>query len=507
MKRTIAMLIAMLLALSLLLCACNNGKTTDPEDTTVPDGTEAEETTAPGPPSKVPADLTFPNQEVTILVPSFAKDEFAADNSAAIIDKAIMDRNDAVEGRLEVVLNYVPREESITGAYQDIIRNTILVDGGEGIDIVTGNAYYTAILAADGLFYDFNTEADDNYISTDYEWYNQSFVKDTAYKGQLYFLTGDLTTSIYDRTPVVFFNEDELENWELDDENLYEVALEGNWTIEYLQTLVRDIHQELDETEGESKGDFFGLFFNGGSMNIDAMIPAVGIKLTRIDANGDVVISWTEGTATDAFQKIFELMYESSGVFTGTVKAGTYYGEATSYYSEQAFFERRSIFSFGMLNAAKTFALTPDLHYGILPLPKFNAEQDYATTPQDGHSVVALPKNLGDRLGRATAVLETLSQESYLIVRPVYHETAYKVRYASSADTGKLFDTIIESVTFDFGTFYSNSLGNATHKLRNRLSGEGTTASGSLNGVTIMYTRQLQGLLDDLLEKFDSRAE
>lgn len=498
MKKTFAMLIAMLLVLATLLCSCNGDKG---EEQTQPPQDTGEET-LPGPPSKVPADLKFSNQEVTVLLPAHAKEEFDADNSTAVIDKAIMDRNEAVEGRLEIELTYLPRDEANTGAYQGVIRNSIL-GGGDSYDIVTGNAYYTAALAAEGLFYDFNTVADDNYVSTDLVWYNQSFVKDTAYKNQLYFLTGDLTISIYDRTPVVFFNEDELDRWQIE-ENLYNVALEGNWTIEYLQTLVQNVEENLDGLDEKTKDDYYGLFFNGGSMNIDAMLTSVGIRLATIQEDGSVKISWTDGTASDAFAKIYQLMYESTGVYTGTVAKGTYYGEATNYYSEQAFFERRSIFSFGMLNAAKTFALTPDLHYGILPLPKYDAAKPYATTPQDAHSVVALPRNLGNNLGRSTAVLETLSQQSYLILRPVYHETAYKVRYASSAETGKLFDTVIESVTFDFGTFYSNSLQNATHKLRNRLSGEGTAASSSLTGVTIMYTRQVQGKLDELLEKFDT---
>ena len=499
MKRNLAMIIALLLALATLLCACGGNKT--PVDTG--ENTGGEETLG-GPPSKVPKDLKFGNEEINIMVPECTKDEFNAD-SAAIIDQAVMSRNDAVEAHLAVSLNYVTRDEALSGAYQAVIRNNIMADSGDAFDIYVGNAYYTAALAAEGLFYNFNTEADDNYVSTTTEWYNQSFVKETAYKKQLFFLTGDLTISIYDRTPVVFFNEDELEKWSITDD-LYTKTVDGEWTIEYLQTLVRDVHTEMDESEGQTKGDYYGLFFNGGSMNIDAMLTSVGIHLTKTDPAGNVRIAWTEGTATDAFKKIYELMYESSGVYTGLVKDGTYYGEATSYYSEQAFFERRSVFSFGMLSAAKTFALTPDLHYGILPLPKFSTDQEYATTPQDGHSVVAIPRNLGDKLGRATAVLETLSQHSYLVLRPVYHETAYKVRYASSAETGKLFDTVINSVTFDFGLFYSNSLGNATHKLRNRLSGEGTSASSSLNGVTIMYTNQVQGYLDDLLEKFDKLA-
>lgn len=498
MKKIFAMLIAMLLVLAALLCSCNgSGKT---EETTPPQDTSPE--TLPGPPSKVPSDLTFANAEINILIPAFTQSEFASDSTTtAVIESAVTSRNMTVENRLEVVLNFLPRDEALSGAYQSVIRSSIL--GGDNIDIVTGNAYYTAALAAEGLFYNFNTQAEDNYVSADLVWYNQSFVNNTAYKGKNYFLTGDLTSSIYDRTPVVYFNEDEVERWGIEDD-LYSVALEGNWTIEYLQSLVKDIFTEMDDIEGQTKGDFYGLFFNGGSMNIDAMITAVGIQFTRIEDDGSIALSWTDGTASYAFAKIYELMYESSGVFTGTASAGTYYGEATSYYSEQAFFEQRSVFSFGMISAARMFVLTPNLHYGILPLPKYAVTQQYATTPQDGYSIVALPRNLGSELGKATAVLETLSQYSYIILRPAYHDVAYKIRYASSDRTAQLFDTVIASVTFDFGMFYSASLGNIVTKLRDRLSGEGSmAASSNLQGVTIMYTKQVESKLEELLGNFD----
>lgn len=504
MKRTLILLLALVMLMIPLLTACKKDKNEGNEGTpTTPPAAE----TLPGPKSKVPEGLKFTGQDINIMLPQYAVEEFAIEEeSTAVIDEAIKKRNDAVEARLDIVLNYLPRSEANTGAYQAVIRSNILSDdGGDGCDIFVGNAYYTAALAAEGLFYDFNTVDDKNYISTDFEWYNQSFVNNTAYKKQLYFLTGDLTISIYDRTPVVFFNEEEVKKWEITD-NLYQTALDGNWTMAYLQGLVKNIHQNLDDDENETAGDYYGMFFNGGSMAIDATLTAAGIHLTSTDADGNISVSWGAGNATDAFAKIYELMYESKGIYTGLTKTGTYYGELTSYYSEQAFFEKRAVFAHGMISAAKTFAMDTELHFGMLPLPKFDAKQAYATSPQDGHSIIAISRSLaGDRLARATAVLETLSQQSYLILRPVYHDTAYKVRYASSEETAKLFDTVINSVTFDFGMLYSNYMQNATHKLRNRLSGDGgNKASGSLSGVTMMYTKQVEGYLTELLTKFDN---
>ena len=168
------------------------------------------------------------------------------------------------------------------------------------------------------------------------------------------------------------------------------------------------------------------------------------------------------------------------------------------------FLEKKCLFSFGLLCAARSFATDTSLHYGILPLPKYHVTQEYATTPQDGYSVFAIPLFIGDRLDIATATLDMLSYWSYQIVRPIYYDVAYKVRYASSEQTSQLFDTVIDSVVFTFGRFYSNSIGDPVHLMRNRLIGSGNKPSSSLAGLTVSYTALIELKLQELLGKFDS---
>ena len=505
MKKRILRVVAVCLAalmLMLALVGCNK-QTGSGQETGKPNGSVSTEGT--GPVSKVPSDLKFDGAEVILMASAHVStDEFAPENDTAIIDAAVIKRNLLVEERLGIKLDVQLRDEAVSGAYQDIIRNMIL--GGDGMaDIVTGNAYYTSTLASEGLFYDFNTVDENNYTSPNLAWYNQSFVNNIAYKNKLYFLVGDVTLGATDRAPVVFFNEDGLETWQIKDD-IYEKALAGQWTIEYMKGLIKNVYSDDDSVEGKSKEDYFGLYFNGGSMAIDAMLASVGIVIASKNANGEMVISW--GTPNDVlgFKAIYDLMYNTDGVYTGTVAGGTYYGETTSYFSEGAFFEGRALFATGMLSAAKSFALDPELHFGMLPLPKLDESQPYRTTPQDGFTVVAIPHNIAGRLDIATATLETMSELSYREVRPDYYDTAYKIRYASSENTARLFDTVIESIFYDFGTFYSNAMGNAVHKLRNKLTGTGTTLGSNLMSVTAQNNSALKMDLQKLLAQFDQNG-
>lgn len=502
MKNIILRLLSITLAALMLVSVTACGGDEENKDTS--DGVVT--SSGEGPVSRVPADLHYGGgEEVNILASKQYLEEFEPEEgSTAIIDSAVVKRNLLIQERLGIKLNMIWREEAISGPYQDVIRNMIL--GGDGVaDIIQGNAYFTAKLASEGMFYNFNTEDEKNYVSPELDWYNQSFVKNTAYKNKLYFLVGDATIGATDRVPVIFFNEDLLAEWHID-EDIYDKAVNGKWTIEYMKTLIKNVYQEDDNVEGKTSGDIYGLYFNGGSMCIDAMISAVGINITNTDTNGDITMAW--GTPNDVmgFQAIYKLMYETDGVFTGTVANKTYYGETSQYFAEDAFFDRRAVFATGMLCAAKNFALDPEIHFGMLPLPKMSEDDEYRTTPQDAFSVLTLPLNIGSRLEIATATMETLFEYSYKEVRPVYHDVAYKIRYASGANTALLFDTVINSIYYEFGTFYSNAIDNPTHKLRNKLTGTGTTLGSNLSSVTAQYGSAMKQNLKTLLETFDKNA-
>ena len=454
--------------------------------------------------SKVPADLTCVGEDVRILVPY--DDEFDTDeNSTAIIDQAVIERNQNVEGRLGIELTYTPNTGKVQTDHITNIRTSVM-SGTNSYDVIGATAYYGAALAAEGLYYDLNTDDEHNYISSDMPWYNQSFVTETSYRDQLYYIVGDLTTSVPDRTPVTYFNENLLDEYDID-VDLYQMALDGKWTVEQLKVLIENVYVEMDNADGKTKGDLHGLFFNGGSMCVDAMLIAFGINLSGKDDDGMIQLTYMDGNAVDAFESLYKLMYETDGVFLGNVAGDAYYGTDTGYYSEQAFFEKRALFAFGQIRAAKVFARDITLKYGMLPLPKYTETQrNYSTTPQDGYTILAIPQNIGNRLELATATLEILSEYSYSTVRPVYYDVAYKTRYASSEQTALLFDTIVESIGFNFVTLYSNSLGDPVKLMRARLVGDsGTQANSNLNRFNILYETQIQTYLNDLLEEFDKR--
>lgn len=500
MKRKLlrfASLFFALLFVVMTLAACK--KKEEPVESETVVSTEAE-----GPVSKVPADLMFEGETVNIIVPETYQYDFnPEEGSTAIIDEAVRKVKLLTEERFGYKINYILDNGAATTELQQNIRNSILAADGS-YDLIANISHASIGHITEGLYYNLNKEDEVNYISTNLEWYNQEFVNNVSYKGKLYAAVGDYTISFTDRTPVMFYNEEALKNRHMD-EDLIQTVLDGKWTISYMKQLIADVWEEMDDRDGQTRGDFYGLFYNNGSMCNDAQIYAAGIRLTKKNADGSIAISWTEGTAEYAFSEIYKLVYESTGVYVGNSASGTYYGETTNYYSEQAFFEKRAIFAYGMLSAAKVYALDPTLQYGILPLPKYSEDQSYSTTPQNGYLIMAIPHNVAGRLQIATATLETLSEYSYKELRPVYYETAYKIRYASSENTGALFDMIIDSMGIDFGSFYNTEMGKPVELLRNRLDGmNGVTIGSSLQGVTTQYKTPMKRSLTKLITSLDA---
>ena len=460
------------------------------------------------PQTRVPDDLRFDGQQVNILVRASHETEFDTEVTGNVIDNAIYTRNAETEERLGIDIHYEVNSKPYHSEYLSHIR-TVISSGIPTYDMVATDPYYGAALATEGLYYNLYNESEKNYVNPKLGWYNQSFVDEITYSDYLPFIVGDVSMSSIDSSVVTYFNENLLMTYGID-VDLFDVVESGEWTLEYLKGLVKDVYADVDGIDGETDKDTYGLYFNRGSMCIDAMIVAMGIRVTERNANGELSIAINKHRNVDAYKALYDFIYETSGVrnvghSNGGKDGSLYDGQYCKYYSEDRFFEGRSMFTFGMLSAAKVFSTDPELMYGILPLPKYDKDQaQYSTCPQDSYSIIAIPFNIDTRLEIATATLEILSQRSYVNVRPAFYDIAFKIRYASGENTAKLFDSIIDNITYNFGSVYSHSLKDPVWEMRNRLAGLTSQPISNLSTITnqynVVFKTKLTALLDIIEE-------
>ena len=135
------------------------------------------------------------------------------------------------------------------------------------------------------------------------------------------------------------------------------------------------------------------------------------------------------------------------------------------YYYATIFAKNNSIFSMAPMFTAERLAAT-DIDYSILPIPKYDeAQENYYSSTQDSHTFCAV-FTMSDAKSAVGAVLEYMGYLSKKDVVPGYFETFYKAKYASNPETMQMFDSIVESIHFDFIVNWSRAINDILKKVR-----------------------------------------
>lgn len=474
-----------------------SAETTLPPDTVTEAGTTAAES-EPALTDTVPADLTFAGETVSFLVRGGLKAEFVAESiTGEVVNDAVLARNRTVEERLGCQLNFI-ESRAAWSDYNAEIRRSIQGQTGE-YDVITNYAYYGAALAVEGLYLNL---LELSYLTLEQPWWNQSFVEEMTVYNSLYFIVGDITTTAFDRAMVTLFNKALVENYygSLD---LYAVVNEGKWTLDYLGELVKDAYEDLNGNGQNDLEDFHGVGFNLGSMCVDGMQTALGIKLTARNSEGTPEMTLNTQHFLDAYEKLYNFIYRNSGVgYNPTTNAGYYGTMGNTYYMSQKLLGRQCIFAFDILSDTNILRDFDD-PYGLLPLPKYDeAQSDYRTTPQDAYSLVSVSTTVSspELVG---AVLEVMGAESYRQLRPAYFEKTYKYKYLDAPADAEMFDLIVDHIAYDFGVVNSSALSDPAWIFRKQIV-QGTESITSL----IAATEKLhQRRLTTVLEKYQALSQ
>jgi hypothetical protein len=143
-----------------------------------------------------------------------------------------------------------------------------------------------------------------------------------------------------------------------------------------------------------------------------------------------------------------------------------------------------------------------DMNYLLLPTPKYDANQtEYRTACMDSHCNITV-SSVSDSKDAAGAVLEYMGYLSEKDLTPQYFEVSYKYRFASDANTMRMFDMIVNSVHFDFARTYSKSLSDVTQKLRGLVKD-----SLAISSNITSYQRVCQGYLQILQKSMQKMGD
>ena len=287
-------------------------------------------------------------------------------------------------------------------------------------------------------------------------WWAKSNIEELTYDGKCILAISDISYLSIFLTDCMFFNKALANSYDLG--NLYDVVLKGDWTIDYLMDIIKDVYQDLDGSGTRTKEDFYGVF-----ASTNGWLWAFDNPIVRKDEEGVPTIVLKTDKLGDIVNKVYELCYDTRGSYYNPSEKGS------NAMADNPFINKRAIFCFGNLN----YALFPEFRnfeddYGILPMPKLDKNQDgYHSMPRTDYMVMGIPKTVkAENLEFVGTCVEAMSAEAYKKVIPTYYEIALKTRYLRDSESKEVLDTIIEGRLFDFAYIY-NATGEYCNMLLN----------------------------------------
>lgn len=496
MKRTAALVLALIMIIG-ALAACGKDKKRDDESSvSAADTATTEEYDSWGRKmiySPLDPNLAYDGETVTFLVRDvpICKSQFeSTEESTDRINEAVFKRNQTVESRLNVKLAFVYTEQGNgNSAYNSKITQMVM-GGLHEYDIASAFAYYSSSMLYSGYYYNL-LSIDTLYL--DQPYWNQSYKKEAELYNQLYLMVGDLSLTAIQNTFCMFFNKTEVNNV-LQGVDLYSVVREGKWTAEYFKTLIKNVYTDTYANGRYDDLDSYGLITSLHSFNVDAYFAANGLKICEKNSEGIPELVLNSDKTINGFEDTYSLLFETRGVHATT--ADTEGVDA----ARKGFVAGRSLFSVDMLRTGATYSQEMTGDFGVLPLYKADESREgYTTTVQDSYDALAILGNVGtERAGMLGAVLECMCYNSYLTVRPEYFETVTKTMYSSGDDDAEMYDRIIDTVYFDYGMInsYAISRPNLGHLWRTLLMNETPNFTGAYNTNAKVYSDGLKAYIE-----------
>lgn len=421
------------------------------------------------------------------------------DASASKVDAKVYGRNCLVEKNLGVLI--LP-----TVIDNAIIKNTLyndLLSGVSDFDVLCGYQAHDTAIATAGLLADYNNLASLNadYIALNQDYWSQTYNEALAYKGKMFWITGDLSLRYLGGMYCTFVNMDRYKAmFEGDYGDLYDLVDDKKWTLDLMMTMSQAVWDDTDSSGAAEETDsVLGFVTEGGDM-LDGMAIGAGVNFSERDESGDVSIVFVDNKKTQtAFSfagKMYNFLYKGG--------YGAYVPEKFNHSATgmTIFASGKALFTHDKIYQAENY-LTDMKNYGIIPSPMLDETQTaYRAAIHDGCTLFGLYRQ-SDSLPAAAATLEAMASISHSTVTSAYYDEALKLRYSRDPQSAKMIDLIRDSVYIDFAFGWGTSLCNIHNFFRTAVQKEPTSSMFRKDKST--WVQALEKLTDALGEVGQNR--
>jgi ABC-type glycerol-3-phosphate transport system substrate-binding protein len=358
------------------------------------------------------------------------------------LNNAIYDRNGVVEETYGVTITkeYVSIDKGFETTYR--ANET---SGDQAFQMMTCRTTTITKLVLDGLLQDMHSIEN---LHTDMPWWNQDSVRSYSLGNALFCAAPEMLLRDKGATAAMFYNRKIAADHGIDD--LYELAQNGEWTWDYMIEYSEKVTTDMDgDDAANSYEDMFGLWGNGRDMPYH-LFAAAGMKFAEIDEDGYLQLNIQEEECITAWQDILDYI----------VYTDFHYANATKNSSKKAPDNHDLFVSGGCLFRIDMVKDVMDLRnmesdYGVLPVPKYDeAQEDYASLVWMHHdSVLGIPLSV-QNVDIVSTVLEHMSYIAYYDVYPIFYDTIILGKSARDQQSKEMLEKIFATRSFDPGQYW-----------------------------------------------------
>lgn len=308
------------------------------------------------------------------------------------------------------------------------------------------------------------------------EWWSQSMNRNLLFNDSLYVTAGPVAEWYYGAVMAMAYNKTMAEAEGIP--SLYNTVLEGDWTLEALQTILTE-HTLTDKPEGK-----YAISFASG-VGPYGLFASAGGKFATIDSEKGIVVDLASTASTQIMEKILAAFDPAQTVY-GNIKV-----------TSDAFIGAKTLFYYTTVGYMELYLPSSGIDYGIIPCPKYDREQtDYISCAWPSSSyAVAIPSYVtGDRLEWVGLFMEGYCFKGLEMIKPVKYDTLLKYQVALDDVSSKNLDLIFENIYFDI---------NLVSNLGGSRSFIGTAIVQGMGGYTGSYLG-IQGLIKADIAKFSN---
>ena len=370
----------------------------------------------------------------------------AEDVANDAVKDAIYKRNTRTEEDLGIVIDWqAPSGLSGYTRMQNFIDKLEAKksNSGEYVDIIAAQAIVMPYVMIKNHLTELNTYSDS--LDLNKAWWPENIQEVFDIKGNMYFLSGDISANVLRMMTVLFVNKTTLESLGHDYDEFMGKILNYEWTLDDLISMTEGVYEDLDTaTAGPSKGDKFGLVTT--YYHSDGLYAGLGYKYMILSTADDQVFRLSSHIATETALNYVTKMQNWN------LTNDLYMDPAEKTYQD-AFMEGDALFILD--RAWFGFELqNTDVKYAVLPTPALDtAQREYFTTIGNQFTAYGIC-DISEDYDRAAETLQTLGYYALSTTTPALYEVSFIGKFSKDDYNIKMFDIIRGAITFDIGRIY-----------------------------------------------------